>query len=291
MKVFKQILDEDIIKLKNTFLKRSQIKTMITKDTTAFTEDGKLLFIFKKRKIIHSHSFFDAVVPFIKKNPTSNRGSSTGSTTKNVSSNPKVFSAIIGYFDRFSPRQKSIFKKNNLPMPLEVRATRYIQLHPNLYKSSVVPFVSQIDALYKKYLPIYYNKQSTKAKEMHFKIGDTAFTTITVNLNYQTTIHVDSGDDIEGFGNLTVIENGTYTGGETCFPQYGIGIDVRQGDVLFMDVHQWHANLPLKFSAGAERLSIVCYLRKKLWERTRRKSLRFMHNRTKKLGPNLSGFI
>jgi hypothetical protein len=39
-------------------------------------------------------------------------------------------------------------------------------------------------------------------------------------------------------------KRGDYTGGETCLPQYGVGVDVRSGDVLFMDVHQHHANLP-----------------------------------------------
>jgi hypothetical protein len=83
---------------------------------------------------------------------------------------------------------------------------------------------------------------------------------------------------------LAVIEKGKYTGGETCLPQYGIGVDVREGDILLMDVHEWHANLPIKLEKGAERMSVVCYLRRKLWERTRKKSRAFMkrHNKTVK---------
>ena len=98
-------------------------------------------------------------------------------------------------------------------------------------------------------------------------------------------MHTDKGDDEEGFGNLTVIERGSYKGGETCFPQYGLGVNVRTGDILFMDVHQLHGNLPMhKKSADAERLSVVCYLRTKVWKLTRGKSRRFMetHNRTVK---------
>ena len=80
-----------------------------------------------------------------------------------------------------------------------------------------------------------------------------------------------------------MIENGKYSGGETCFPQYGIGVDVRTRDVLFMNVHEAHGNLPIVLEEpDAKRLSIVCYLRKSVWNQTRGKSKEFMirHNRT-----------
>jgi hypothetical protein len=168
-------------------------------------------------------------------------------------------------------------------MPIEVRETAFVADHPDEF-AKMVPFIEQIDRLYKKYLPEYYEKPYKKAKETHFKIADTSFTTITTNISFQTTLHKDKGDDEMGFGNLVVIEKGKYTGGETCLPQYGIGVDVREGDILLMDVHEWHANLPIQLEKGAERMSVVCYLRRKLWERTRNKSRAFMkrHNRTVK---------
>jgi hypothetical protein len=101
-------------------------------------------------------------------------------------------------------------------------------------------------------------------------------------VNFQTTVHTDKGDDIEGFGNLSVIEKGKYTGGETCFPQFGIGVNVRSGDVLFMDVHEAHGNLPIiTENDDAKRLSIVCYLRKNIWEKTKKKSKEFFNNQIK----------
>jgi hypothetical protein len=102
-------------------------------------------------------------------------------------------------------------------------------------------------------------------------------------VNFQTTVHTDKGDDSEGFGNLAVIERGKYSGGETCFPQYGIGVNVRTGDVLYMDVHHPHANLPIILeSPDAKRLSIVCYLRKSIWDQTKGKTKKFLvrHNKT-----------
>jgi hypothetical protein len=61
------------------------------------------------------------------------------------------------------------------------------------------------------------------------------------------------------------------------FRSYGVGVNVRTGDVLFMDVHEWHGNLPIRLeNKDAVRLSIVCYLRHRLWEKTRGKTKKFM---------------
>lgn len=283
MKVAKKITDEEMKQLENTFMKPSQIDKIIREDATIYTEDGKLLLLFRKKKLTGGQDFYDVIADFMKKNPSTNRGTASGSITKNVRDNPKIQTTITGYFDRWSPIHKHLFKKKGMAIPLEVRETAFLSSYPEEFKK-MVPFIEQIDRFYKKYLPTYYEKQYKKAKETHFKIADTSFTTITTNINFQTTIHKDKGDDEDGFGNLAVIEKGKYKGGETCFPQYGIGVDVREGDLLLMDVHQWHANLPIKLEKDAERMSVVCYLRRKLWERTKNKSRAFMkrHNQTVK---------
>ena len=37
-----------------------------------------------------------------------------------------------------------------------------------------------------------------------------------------------------------------------------------------MNVHEWHGNLPLKKkNKDVSRMSIVCYLRRKVWERSK----------------------
>ena len=36
-----------------------------------------------------------------------------------------------------------------------------------------------------------------------------------------------------------------FKGGMLGFPQYGVAVDVRQGDFLAMDVHEWHCNCNL----------------------------------------------
>jgi hypothetical protein len=46
-----------------------------------------------------------------------------------------------------------------------------------------------------------------------------------------------------------------------------------------MDVHEAHGNLPIiTENDDAKRLSIVCYLRKKIWEKTKGKSKEFFNN-------------
>jgi hypothetical protein len=279
----KDIDDVKMDSMKNKFLKKEQIKTIIDHDADVYGANGILLLRFRKNVLQKEHidAFYDNVIKFAK-NKTANRGSATGSKKKNIYDNPKIMTNIFGYFDRWSVRQKYIFKQREMKIPLAVRECRFNMDYPEEYKQTL-PMIKDVDELYKKLTPDHYAKQRKKADQTHFKIPGTAFTTITTNVNFQTTIHKDSGDDSEGFGNLLAIERGEYDGGETCFPQYGVGVDVRTGDALFMNVHEWHANLPIKLKTPESiRLSIVCYLRYNIWDRTKNKTRKFFdrHNQT-----------
>lgn len=269
----------------NTYVEKSDIKDVIEDDADVYTEDGKLLLRFRKKVIPQEKSemFYDNIIDFASL-ISSNRGNATGSDKRNVRDNPKVMSNIFGYFDRWSPSQKVIFRKTGIKPIVDVRECRFNRDYPEKYKQTI-PLIQEIDRLYKKLTPAHYKAQRKKANQTYFKVPDTAFTTITTNINFRTTIHCDKGDDVDGFGNLAVIEHGKYTGGETCFPQYGIGVNVRSGDVLFMDVHQPHGNLPInKKTEETTRLSIVCYLRNNVWLRTKNKTKRMFdkHNATMK---------
>jgi hypothetical protein len=191
--------------------------------------------------------------------------------------------------DGFSATQKIIMKRKGIASPMTIRESRFIIDYPDKW-SKAQPLIRDIDKKYKSLIPAHYKKQMAKSRKMKFKIKGTSFTTVTTNVNVHTKIHKDKGDDEEGFGNLAVIENGEYSGGETCLPQYGVGFDVRSGDVLFMDVHEWHGNLPMKeITPGAIRLSIVCYLRTRIYDQekkfdktAKRKHMRFLKQMTKK---------
>ena len=269
----------------NKKLKKGQIKNIIDTDADVYTKEGKLLLKFRKNKLNKDNldNFYDNVISFANKT-TCNRGSASGSKSKNVYNNSKIKTNILGYFDKFSPIQKMLLRQQGKKFTITARETRFNMDYPEKFKK-LVPLIKEIDKYYKEYIPDKYDKQRKKANQTAFKIDGTAFTTITTNVNFQTTVHTDRGDDDEGFGNLVVIENGKYEGGETCFPQYGIGVDVRTGDVLYMDVHEAHANMPIILeNPDATRLSIVCYLRKSVWNQTRGKSKNFMlkHNKTVK---------
>jgi len=266
----KDITDEKMEKLQNTNVKLSQINFIIDSDSDVYNADGsKLLLRFRKNKLQNdkTNAFYDNVIKFaITK--TGNRGSASGSKKKTVRDNPRVMTNIIGYIDGFSPNQNKTIRVKKIKKLLNVRETRFTMTQPDKYKK-LIPLIQEIDKYYKMYIPKSYIEQRKKANQIPFRIPNTAFTTITTNVNFQTTIHKDKGDDEDGFGNLVVIEKGKYSGGETCLPQYGVGVDVRTGDVLFMNVHEWHGNLPIKIEEPNTRsLSIVCYLRTNIWKKT-----------------------
>ena len=281
--VDKDFDNNKLTKILNTKLHRNQINFIIDHDADVYTKEGKLLLKFRKN-ILNANkveNFYKNVISFAQKK-TSNRGSASGSKNKNVRDNPEIMTNIIGYFDKLSPKQKELMRIQGKKINVTARETRFNMDYPEKFKE-LLPLIKEIDIYYKKYIPENYSKQIKKAKQTFFRIPTTSFTTLTTNVNLQTTVHLDRGDDNDGFGNLAVIENGKYTGGETCFPQYGIGVDVRTNDILYMDVHEAHGNLPIILEEpDAKRLSIVCYLRKSVWQQTKGKSKKFLisHNKT-----------
>ena len=274
--IVKKDLTDDEMRLRmNTFVKKDDIKTIIrNEDCDVLTEDGRVLMRFRKNVLTKKNTkiFYDNIIKFAH-NTSTNRGSASGvDGEKHVGTNPQIMTNIFGFFDTFGPSQK--YRFNNLgEKPLvNVRETRFNLESPEKYKKTI-PLLKEIDKLYKKLAPTEYRKQHKKAMETSCRIENTVFTTVTTNINFQTSIHMDKGDDSEGFGNLITFETGSYCGSETCFPQYGIGVDVRENDFLLMDVHEPHGNLPLIFKKPeSERLSIVCYLRRGVWENTRGKN-------------------
>lgn len=192
--------------------------------------------------------------------------------------NNNVFSSVLGYFE------ETPF------MGLPCRLTSYTQKYFEQYKHGL-PYIEAIDSVFKRLIPDKHAKQLSAASEKsRYRITKTAFSSITVNRNFRTALHVDAGDFKEGYGNLSVIERGRYTGGATILPRYKIGFNVRTGDFLAMDVHEWHCNtemietdadkkynraLPKIHNNSSDtgtlggdqlftRISFVCYLREKL---------------------------
>ena len=257
--------------LKNKLLKRDQIKTIFKEDVDVYDEKGALLLKFRKNVLRKSElaDFYDATIHHAITNGTSTRGNTSGFDLSTVPQKLReVNSSVFGYYDRWTGMHKQKMKWGGFTGLTEVRLTQFMKKSPEKFKRTV-PLIESINQKYKQLVSDKFEKQNEKAQMTPFKISNTSFTTVTMNTNFQTSIHKDHGDDDEGFGNLAVIERGRYKGGETCLPQYGIGVDVREGDLLFMDVHKWHGNLPIEaLRPSSIRMSIVCYLRKNISKRT-----------------------
>lgn len=193
--------------------------------------------------------------------------------------NNQVASNPIGYYEG---------AKNFADLPC--RLTHFTRTNFEKYNEGL-KFIQRIDKLFQRLIPEAHHRQLERADtKPHLKIPKTSFSTITINRNFRTALHRDAGDFREGFGNLTVIERGKYHGGYTVFPQFGVGIDLRNNDFVAMDVHQWHSNTPIyeteedkAYNETLEddyndnpdvgtaglykkytRLSFVCYLREKI---------------------------
>ena len=65
----------------------------------------------------------------------------------------------------------------------------------------VTPFLEAINRQFKKLMPREHKKQLERARKTDFVIGDTAFVSVTINHNWRTALHCDSGDFKQGFGN------------------------------------------------------------------------------------------
>lgn len=93
-----------------------------------------------------------------------------------------VNSGIAGYFDRY-PR---------IPY---CRTTSYSTNHNDKFKASI-PFIERISELFKELIPGRWEVQNREVLKLDpsFRIGNSAYTTITVNKTYRTAAHRDAGD-------------------------------------------------------------------------------------------------
>jgi len=168
-----------------------------------------------------------------------------------------VLSGIAGWFDRY-PR---------IPYG---RATAYTQNAYDKFKLSF-PFLQTLDRGFAELLPQRHSAQREAADKIDpaFLVPQTVFTTITVNKTFRTAAHRDAGDFTNGLSNLLVLSNnGNYTGGYLILPEVRIAVNVRPGDLLLVNNHEYiHGNTPIELQdETAERVSLVCYLREKMLE-------------------------
>lgn len=259
LKVSEVMSDKEANKLEGKFLDESYIKTLITESVDVYDNYGNVLMKFRKDVIpfnllhVGYVSFRDAV------ESTESRGITSGSSGKrikkdgtksNITVGAFVDSGVVGYLDPFA-------------MIPYCRKTAFTAAYFDKFNTGI-PFVKKVDELYKELCPFHYARQINIANgtDINYRIADTSFTTVTVNKNFQTAVHKDQGDFKPGFGNLIAYREGSFDGCYFCLPQYGIGVELQNTDILFVDVHQWHGNTPFRnCSPDYLRMSFVLYYR------------------------------
>lgn len=261
--IFKRKITEKAAeRLNKRFIDESYIDRMIDADIDGFDSHGRLLFKFRKA-VIPPHilrlgydNFKDSI------QVTEGRGAASGTSGKRVLKDGTVSkitvgapveSGNVGYMDRNA-------------MVRYCRLTTFAKEHFDQFKAGI-PFVQHIDDLYSILCPDQYKLQRAMADatNRNYVIPGTSFTTVTVNKNFQTAVHKDSGDFMHGMGNLCVYRQGNYDGCYFVLPEYGAGFDLHNGDMLFVDVHKYHGNTPFK-NADPDylRISFVMYYRENM---------------------------
>ena len=279
IRVKKIYTDTEMNEKKGTFFNIGDIK-IVKEDCNVYTEEGKLLLKFRKNKL--SKCECETLFNNMKSAAVKTRGRAIAagipeeglySYIKSKTSgkiihqlNSKAPSGIVGYYDN-----KSFFGYKNIAAGSDsslCRTTAYTSKFFQRFQACL-PVFKRINDIYKNLVSVHYKNQKKAISKIKpdYVIKDTIFTTVTVNKNFRTALHKDPGDYKKGFGNLVVCSQGEYEGGYTLFPQYGIGIDCRNGDFMAMNVHEWHCNSAITPCEGipqGTRMSFVLYLREKM---------------------------
>jgi hypothetical protein len=165
-----------------------------------------------------------------------------------------VDSSVIGYFDRY-PRMNYC------------RSCAWNYAHPNEWKKAI-PMIEEISSLFKKYAFDKYDYQANVAAKVKkdWLIGESVFSTVTINKNFRTALHRDGLNLEDSFSAFNVLRAGNFIGGNLVFPRYRIAISADNQDLLFFMPQEPHGNTEMKAINGKsyERISLVYYLRDKM---------------------------
>lgn len=166
-----------------------------------------------------------------------------------------VFSGIAGWYDRY-PR---------IPWG---RATSYTEQNPDKFAKSY-PYLQKLASAFKEMLPWRYGNQLAAASKVDpkFLVPDTPFTTVTVNKSFRTAAHYDPANMDNGFANIVNISiNDNYRGAYLVFPEIGYAVNVRPGDLLFVNnMAGLHGNTELILDdPDAERITAIAFFHEKM---------------------------
>lgn len=163
---------------------------------------------------------------------------------------PPPQSNFLGYYDK-TPR-----------MPV-CRETAWTLARPDIFAVSE-DLAREVERVNRSELFDHWKCQRDFMRHVssNFKYHNSIYSTMTVNLDAQFALHTDRGDFAGGMGNLIVLELGREDSGILVMPRERVAFLARPTDVLLMNVHHLHGNLPL--TIGGTRLTAVLYARERI---------------------------
>jgi hypothetical protein len=256
---------EWVHRLRGRYVDERHFHTLVSgEDMDVLKPDGSPLLLFR-HQVLPPSVIRRAYEPLVKAAiPSTNRGMAAGGryrrirndgTRTNTTYSEPVLSGIIGYAD---PSHRIANGR--------CRTTVFTAKRPKEW-AKIVPFIQAVNAVFRCEAPERYAAQMAMVERTprRFVIPGTAFTTVTVNRNWRTAVHVDAGDYRPGFGVMSVLQGGQYEGGYLVFPRFGVAVDMRTRDVLLADVHEEHGNSPIVGEPGKyERISTILYYRTRM---------------------------
>jgi hypothetical protein len=139
------------------------------------------------------------------------------------------------------------------------RQTAWTAKNPEVLRNTW-PLVNGADRVFKELLPERHKFQYYHACEApDFQLGNTAFSTVTVNRKLATTYHRDEGDLEGGFGVMLTL--GDFAGGQLVFPTFRVAVDYQPGSMILADVHETHGNVQ---NVEGDRVTCVLYVRENI---------------------------
>lgn len=244
----------------------SDVDVMLTGAARVLKPNGDPLCVYIPGGVQELKGEVNPILQMLKGSYTNNRGMASGGERITGPSQRtyarQVDSAIVGSWEAHGPKQYC-------------RLTAWTGREMDNYRG-LFPLFGRISELLGEHVPDRYANQVKQARETNpaWLVQGTPFTTITINNTYPTAVHRDKGDLDAGFSTLAVFRNGKkFEGGWLCFPEYRVGVDLQDGDVILMDAHEWHGNTQfdpepkrrengqLEEDPGFERISVVCYYR------------------------------
>jgi Oxygenase domain of the 2OGFeDO superfamily len=248
-------------------LTEDDFNVLLTRACRVRKPDGRLLCVYLPAAV--PVALRDRAWPILyelRKQLTDNRGQAAGTRIKVLeegtrSRTRQVSSSIIGAFENTAGQRYC-------------RLTAWTGRETEKFRL-LRPLIQFIGYQLRDHVPDRYQAQMEEVTRTHpdWVIPGTPFTTVTVNNTWETSVHTDKGDLDKGFSTLAVLRRGSYRGGHLVFPEYRVAVEMRDGDLLLMDAHDWHGNTFLDprpiwtrtgrriDKHGYDRISVVCYYR------------------------------